>query len=110
MQRIARLRKRTLPTSAPVRPAPTPRQPLALAAASARAVGRVKTFFADKGFGFIEVGGGQPDLFFHISQVQGHPIVQVGDHLEYSLGEGTKGPIVVELRVVGQNKPWAGLP
>jgi CspA family cold shock protein len=68
--------------------------------APARAVGRVKTFFAEKGFGFIEVGGGQPDLFFHVSQVQGGATVQTGDQMEYSVGQGPRGPIAVELRAV----------
>lgn len=68
---------------------------------SARAVGRVKSFFAEKGFGFIEVSGGQPDLFFHMAEVQGRPVVQAGDQMEYSIGEGPRGPIAVDLKVIG---------
>jgi len=84
----------------PSGPAQAPRQDAPPAATSARAVGRVKTFFADKGFGFIEVGGGQPDVFFHVSQVQGGQSVQVGDQVQYSVGQGKRGPAALDVQVV----------
>jgi tetratricopeptide (TPR) repeat protein/cold shock CspA family protein len=96
--------------AAPVRPAQTWRRDAPASQGTARhrtfnrAVGRVKSFFAEKGFGFIEAGGGQPDLFFHMSEVEGRPVVQPGDQMEYSIGEGTRGPIAVDLKVVGTQK------
>lgn len=84
----------------PPKPAPQPRSDAAPPPATARSVGTVKRFFADKGFGFLEAGPGQPDLFFHISQVKGRQSVQAGERLEYRLGRGKKGLIATDLRVV----------
>jgi CspA family cold shock protein len=44
--------------------------------------GTVKFFNSTKGFGFIELGNGQPDIFVHISAVE-----RSGMH---SLAEGQK--------------------
>lgn len=70
------------------------------ASPSGRPVGRVKKYFADRGFGFLEVEGSADDLFFHISQVEGRDSVQTGEYLEYSLGQGKKGQQAINLRVV----------
>ncbi len=77
-----------------------PKQAPPLASPSGRPVGRVKKYFEDRGFGFLEVEGGQGDLFFHISQVEGRDSVQVGEYLEYSIGEGKKGPQATNLRAL----------
>lgn len=58
--------------------------------------GTVKFFNANKGFGFIEVGGGQPDVFVHISAVE-----RSGLH---SLNEGQRVDFdVVQDRRSGKN-------
>ncbi len=47
----------------------------------------------DRGFGFIDVGGGK-DLFFHMSAVEGVSFEQLseGQRVSYTTGEGPKGP------------------
>ena len=47
----------------------------------------------DKGYGFIDTGGGQ-DLFFHMSNVEGwtYDDLQEGQRVSYNEGTGPKGP------------------
>jgi len=59
--------------------------------------GSVKFFNNEKGFGFIKQDSGD-DLFFHITQVEGAEPKE-GDKVEYEIGEGSKGPCAVKVRV-----------
>lgn len=63
--------------------------------------GKVKRLVADRGFGFIETDRGA-DLFFHHSEVQQASIedLQVGQAVEYEIGEGRKGPCATSVRGV----------
>ncbi len=70
------------------------------ASPSGRPVGQVKRYFEDRGFGFLEVEDSKDDLFFHITQVESRDGVQSGEYLEYSIGEGKKGPQSVNLKVL----------
>ncbi len=47
----------------------------------------------DKGFGFIDTGGGK-DLFFHMSNLEGVTFEQLyeGQKVEFEEGSGPKGP------------------
>ena len=47
----------------------------------------------DKGFGFIDTGGGS-DLFFHLSNVEGVRFedLQEGQQVSFTEGQGPKGP------------------
>jgi CspA family cold shock protein len=56
------------------------------------AVGRVKWFNAEKGFGFIEVEG-HPDVFAHFSAIQGSGFKKLneGDEVEFDIEEGQRG-------------------
>jgi cold shock protein len=62
--------------------------------------GTIKKLIADKGFGFIEGGGG--DLFFHHSELDGTSIeaLQVGQQVTYEEGRGPKGPRAEKVRPV----------
>jgi len=57
------------------------------------AEGVIKKKLADKGFGFIDVGGGK-DLFFHSSAVEGVRFEdpQEGQRVSFTEGQGPKGP------------------
>ena len=67
---------------------------------SGRPVARVDKYFDDRGFGFLSVEEREKGLFFHITDVQDRESVREGEYLEYSIGEGRKGPRAVDLRVV----------
>ncbi|MEX0867190.1 MAG: cold shock domain-containing protein [Pirellulales bacterium] len=47
----------------------------------------------DKGFGFIDTGGGK-DIFFHLSSLDGvsYDDLQEGQRVSYTEGQGPKGP------------------
>lgn len=57
------------------------------------AVGTVKWFNAEKGFGFIEVEGGN-DVFVHFSAIQGDGFktLDEGQSVEFSVVQGNRGP------------------
>ncbi|MCI5064733.1 cold-shock protein [bacterium] len=57
--------------------------------------GTVKWFNPEKGFGFIEQENGE-DLFVHKNEVQGG-YLQEGDKVEFSIGQGHKGPCATEV-------------
>ena len=55
--------------------------------------GKVKWFNAEKGFGFIEVEGGD-DVFVHFSAIQGEGFktLEEGQDVEFEIVEGDRGP------------------
>jgi cold shock protein len=59
----------------------------------------VKRYNPDKGFGFVTLGDGSGDAFFHVSVVErgGHSTVPPGATLEVRAGAGPKGPQVTEI-------------
>jgi len=62
--------------------------------------GSIKKLVHDRGFGFISAERG--DIFFHCSQVQEAPFdeLEIGQTVEYELGEGKKGPCAFDVRVL----------
>ena len=55
--------------------------------------GTVKWFNAEKGFGFIEVEGGD-DVFVHFSAIQGEGFktLEEGQQVSFEITEGNRGP------------------
>ena len=54
----------------------------------------------DKGFGFISIGGDK-DLFFHHSSVEGvaYDDLREGQQVTYEAGQGPKGPRAEHVRL-----------
>ena len=57
------------------------------------AIGTVKWFNADKGFGFIAPEDGSADVFAHFSAINsgGYRSLNEGDKVEYETQQGDKG-------------------
>ncbi|ADO55865.1 MULTISPECIES: cold shock domain-containing protein [Paenibacillus] len=55
--------------------------------------GTVKWFNAEKGYGFIQVEGGE-DVFVHFSAIQGDGFktLEEGQEVEFEITEGNRGP------------------
>jgi len=68
---------------------------------SERITGTVKWFNDDKGFGFIEREGGE-DVFVHFSSIRGEGFksLQEGQAVEFTLGQGQKGPQALDVAAI----------
>ena len=60
--------------------------------------GIVKWYNSNKGFGFIEQKQGE-DLFVHQTEIiqSGFRYLNLGDHVEYEVGKGKKGPVALKV-------------
>ncbi|NJC68225.1 cold-shock protein [Planosporangium thailandense] len=66
------------------------------------AVGTVKWFNADKGFGFIVPDDGGADLFAHFSAIaaSGFRSLEENQRVEFEVGQGRKGPQAENIRLI----------
>ncbi|MCF6159713.1 cold-shock protein [Furfurilactobacillus milii] len=71
--------------------------------------GVVKTFDQEKGFGFIAVKG-NPDVFVHFSAIEesGYKTLTPGDHVEFVVVEGIRGPQVAKVKRVRETEADQG--
>jgi CspA family cold shock protein len=65
------------------------------------AVGTVKWFNADKGYGFIAADGGE-DVFVHFTAIQatGYRSLSEGQQVEFDVEQGRKGAQAANVRVL----------
>lgn len=66
------------------------------------AVGTVKWFNAEKGFGFIAPDGGGPDVFAHYSAISagGYRSLDEAQRVEFDVTQGPKGPQAANIRTL----------
>jgi CspA family cold shock protein len=65
------------------------------------AIGTLKWFSDEKGYGFISREGGE-DVFIHYSEIQGDGFrsLKEGEKVEFEIAEGKKGPQAVNARKI----------
>jgi CspA family cold shock protein len=66
------------------------------------ALGTVKWFNAEKGFGFIAPEDGSADVFVHYTEIQGSGFrtLEENQKVEFEVGQSPKGPQATGVRAV----------
>jgi CspA family cold shock protein len=66
------------------------------------AVGTIKWFNAEKGYGFIDPDGDSPDVFVHFSAItgSGYRSLEEGQRVEFDVVQGPKGPQAANVRAL----------
>jgi len=75
--------------------------PEASDAAAGQRTGRLKSFFPDRNFGFIEPDEGGPDVYLHVSALADPTITpRRGDRLAFDVEERERGPRAANVQVL----------
>jgi cold shock protein len=66
------------------------------------AVGTIKWFNAEKGYGFIAVEGGGADVFVHYSAItgSGYRSLEEGQRVEFDIEQGQRGAQATNVRTI----------
>lgn len=66
------------------------------------ATGVVKWFNVNRGYGFIAPSNGGDDVFAHYSAIDmdGYKTLEEGQHVEFSVAQGPKGPEATNIRAI----------
>ncbi|KAI3591732.1 hypothetical protein D9X30_3257 [Cupriavidus sp. U2] len=72
--------------------------------------GRIKSWHADKGYGFIDIHADLKDVFFHVSALRTRVVQpKVGDRASFELAKGKDGRMqAINVTIAGAPKPGSG--
>ena len=62
------------------------------------AVGTVKRFSEEKGYGFIAPDDGGEDVYFHYTAIEGEGYRSLGERVSFELGDNRRGEIATDVR------------